>query len=245
MALNQSISNFSFTILISEGVDGTEAGDGKVHSVESMVYAASDIAEEMTVVDGVGQRLTLSIENIRGGGGQRRVSLFCPFWIVNTTEHALRYKQDKAKTYVSGTVNNAEMDGSRPVDGSNRNYRSVHAMRHISETRNLIPVDEGRKTEGTLMNAKTIFSGTPGALATSPGKCNLAISELTELIDNGVTLEKLADLAFMFNFYDEGLARGQQMLCVQLFDGTGQSNYATDWSRGFSLDSVGFSQIVG
>ena len=65
-----------------------EAVDGKVHSVETMTYSANDVATETSVVDGVGQRLTLSIENTRGGGGQRRVSLFCPFWIVNTTEHA-------------------------------------------------------------------------------------------------------------------------------------------------------------
>ena len=99
-----------------------EAADGKIHSVETATYAASDVADETIVVDGVGQRLTLNIENIRGGGGQRRVSLFCPFWIVNTTEHSLRYKQDKAKTFVCGTVHGVGKDGSRPVDGSNRNY---------------------------------------------------------------------------------------------------------------------------
>lgn len=222
-----------------------EVVDGKVHSVETMTYSANDVATETTVVDGVGQRLTLSIENTRGGGGQRRVSLFCPFWIVNTTEHALRYKQDKVKTFVSGTVLSLEKDGSRPVDGSNRNYRNFHKLRNTRQSSRRVTMDGDTKIERTAMNSKTIFSGTPGALATAPGKCDLPASELAELIDKDVSLEKLADLAFMFNFHDEGMSIGNQMLCAQLYDGTGQSNYTSDWSRGFSLESVGFSQIVG
>jgi hypothetical protein len=231
--------------IFNAGVGGVKAVDGKVHSVDSVTYSASDVASETTVVDGVGQRLTLKIENTRGGGGQRRVSLFCPFWVVNATEHSLRYKQDKAKTFVSGTVLSLEKDGSRPVDGSNRNYRNLHKLRNIRQSSRGLTVEGTPKVERTAMNSKTIFSGTPGALATAPGKCDLPPSELTELIDKDVSLEKLADLAFMFNFHEEGLSMGHQMLSVQLYDGTGQSNYISDWSRGFSLDSVGFSQIVG
>jgi hypothetical protein len=94
-----STSNFSFShfyfFFPSAGETGAESGGGKVHAIEAVTYSTSDIATETKVVDGAGQRLTLQIENIRGGGGQRRISLFCPYWIVNTTEHALRYKEDK------------------------------------------------------------------------------------------------------------------------------------------------------
>lgn len=211
-----------------------------------MAYSQNDIASETTVVDGVGQRLTLSLENVRGGGGQRRVSLYCPFWIVNTTEHSLRYKQDKGKSFVSGTVISPAKDGSRPVDGSNRIYRKHHmtqATRRQSSKRRVM-VLEPEDLESSTMNSKTIFAGTPGALATSPGCCDLQASELAELIDKELPLEKMAQLAFMFNFHEEGLSIGHQMLSVQLFDGSGQWDYSSDWSRGFSLDSVGFSQIV-
>ena len=211
------------------------AEQGRVHAVESAVYSSNDVATSTTVVDSVGQRLTLSIENVRGGGGQRRVSLFCPFWIVNNTEHALRYKQDKTKSFVSGTVISPEKDGSRPVDGSNRNYQNLHKIQ--SERRNM-------SQESIPMNTKTIFSGTHGSLATSPGRCELPPAELAELIEKDIPLKKLADLAFMFNFNDE-LSIGNAMLSVQLYDGTGQSNYKSEWSRGVSLDSVGYYQIVG
>lgn len=223
------------------GVSGIEAVDGKVHSVESVTYSPGDVAQETIVVDGVGQRLKLNIENLRGGGGQRRVSLYCPFWIVNTTEHALRYRQDKAKLFVSGTVLTPEKDGSRPVDGSNRNYLS----RHKAQSSRRLVVGEKVARSSTPLNSETIFSGTPGALATSPGRCNLPVGELAKLLDKDIPLENLAKLAFMFNFYDDGLSIGHQMLSVQLYDGTGQSEYLSDWSRGFSLESVGFSQIVG
>lgn len=195
-------------------------------------------------MDSVGQRLSLKVENVRGGGGQRRISLFCPFWIVNTTEHSLRYKQEKGKAFVSGTVSSPERDGSRPVDGSNRNYRQhyrTQTEKSKSSRRNLLG---DMKKENSPMNTKTIFPGTPGALATSPGCCRLTASDLSKLIEKDLPLERIAQLAFMFNFYDEGLSIGNQMLSTQLFDGSGDYDYASEWSSGFSLDSVGFSQIV-
>lgn len=74
------------------GVEGMSSADGKVHSVESVMLSSSDIASSTTVVDSIGQKLTLKIDNVQGGGGQRRISIFCPFWIVNNTEHSLVYR---------------------------------------------------------------------------------------------------------------------------------------------------------
>jgi hypothetical protein len=210
-----------------------------------MAYSQNDIATETTVVDGIGQRLTLNIENIRGGGGQRRVSLFCPYWIVNTTEHALRYKQDKGKSFVSGTVISRTKDGSKPVDGSNRNYRMQYRGSRRKTSHRLV-TQEQEGSDNSRTASKTIFAGMPGALAASgrPGHCDLDASELTKLIDRDMSLEEMARIAFMFNFHEEGLSIGHQMLCVQMYDGSGGSDYSSEWSRGFSLESVAFSQIV-
>eukprot|EP00980_Cylindrotheca_fusiformis_P021401 scaffold8259_cov143-Cylindrotheca_fusiformis.AAC.19 len=237
----QTVTVTDESLGLDTSLGGMDSADhGKVHAVESAVYSSSDVATSTTVVDSVGQRLTLRIDNARGGGGQRRISLFCPFWIVNNTQHSLRYKQDRAKSFVSGTVISPARDGSMPVDGSNRNYRNLHKLQ--SARRNLTPGTAERSN--VPMNTKTIFSGTPGSLATSPGTCDLQPSELAELIEKDVPLQKLADLAFMFNF-NEGVSIGNQTLSIQLYDGTNQSVYRSDWSRGVSLDSVGYYQIVG
>jgi hypothetical protein len=212
------------------------------------MYTAADVANETTVVDGVGQRLTLSIENIRGGGGQRRISLYSPFWLVNTTEHALLYKHDRSKSYVCGTVIGPEKDGSMPVDGSNRNYRARHRMQQstlrMAASQSLL--DENTTSfQKSPMNQQTIFAGTYGALATSPGKCDLPPQILSKLVDHEMPVDKLSDLAFMFSFPEEGIGLANQMLSIMLYDGTGQMKYKSEWSRGFSLDSVGISQVVG
>jgi hypothetical protein len=211
------------------------------------MYTAADVANETTVVDGVGQRLTLNIENVRGGGGQRRVSLYSPFWLVNTTEHALRYKHDRSKTYVSGTVVGPTKDGSMPVDGSNRNYRARHRMQQstlrMAASQSLLD-GSPPSIQKTPLNQQTIFAGTYGALATSPGKCDLPPQTLSKLIDHEMPVDKLSDLAFMFNFPEEGLGIANQMLSVKLHDGTGHMKYESDWSRGFSLESVGISQVA-
>ena len=197
-----------------------------MYRTDTVMYFPQDVASETTVVDSLGQRLTLNIENIRGGGGQRRITVFSPFWIVNTTEHSLRYKQEKAKSFVSGTISGPDRDGSQPLSGgrAQANYDSPRRP------------DEAQ--------VRTIFSGAAGALASSPGQCDLAPGEVAALIENDLQVAKLSELAFMFNFNDGMLSLGQQKICVQLWDGTGVTRYASDWSQGLSLDSVGFSQVV-
>ena len=229
----------------SGGIMGLDTGDpgdheGKVHSVSSVTYSLDDIATETTVIDSIGQRLTLGIDNSRGGGGQRRISMFCPFWIVNTTEHALRYKQDKSSTYVSGTVVNPVMDGSKAVDGSNRNTYGSPIL--ISQRFG----SKKKKYVGKVLSTSktTIFAGKPGALATYPGICDLPAASLTPLLEKDLPLDKLASLAFMFSFQDT-LAIGHSKMAVQLADGTHSEGYTSDWSQGFSLDSVGVLQVVG
>jgi hypothetical protein len=179
----------------------------------------------------MGQRLVLSIENIRGGGGHRRIAVFCRYWIVNTTEHCLRYKQENSKFFVSGTVLSPDHDGSLPlVGGEIQNRRSIHSELCESD-----PSHEQR----------TIFAGMPGALATSPGRCELDPSRVAALLDFNLPLSDMTRFAFMFNFQEGSLLTiGHQKLCVQLGDGSKRTDYESDWSRGFSLDSVGISQIV-
>jgi hypothetical protein len=217
------------------GVPGTEKVDGKVHRIDTALFFPDDVVAETSVVDTVGQRLRLQIENTLGGGGQRRISLFCPFWIVNTTEHALRYRQDKSKTFVSGTVLSPTKDGSIPLSGG-------RARAKYEIPRN--PQSNSVRSHRPL-NEETIFAGTPGALATSPGRCELAPDQIAQLLDRNLPPAQLAKLAFMFNFHEGMLSVGHPKLCVQLGDGTGGSRYVSDWSRGFSLDSVGFSHPVG
>lgn len=220
-------------------VGKTAGNDGRIHMVDSRVYTSDDIATETLVVDSVGQKLILGIENVRGGGGQRRVSLFCPYWIVNSTEHPLRYKQEKSSSFVSGTVSSKSLDGSRPVDRSKpikkqgQDKPSNHLKTVNNKDNELVP------TKGM------VFAGTPGALADLPGRCSVPKERLARLLEKDLELDELASIAFMFNFHEDVLLIGHQRLCVQLADGTGRLPYHSEWSAGFSLESVGVPQLVG
>lgn len=217
---------------------GTNTSDGKIHGIEHESFDPTDVVNETVVVDSVGQRLTLNIENVRGGGGQRRISLYCPLWIVNTTEHSLIYKQEKGSSFVSGTVVSPSKDGSRPVDDSDRNFikdgNGNISRGPVHELRPSDPRDDTR--------ARGAFAGTPGALATRPGCRPLSSEGIISLLDKDLPLKALTDVAFMFNFQLDILTIFK--LCVQLSDGTGDSQYSSAWSQGFSLDSVGVNQIV-
>jgi hypothetical protein len=176
---------------------------------------ASDIVDETTVVDSLGQRLIIKIQNILGKGGERKITIFCPFWILNTTEHSLRYRQEKASAYVSGTVRSSSEDGSKPVDDSHRNH-SV---------------------------GRTIFPGKPGALASKM----LNRDDMTRLLCKEMPLKDIAAMSAMFNFSRDAISFGaRERLTVQLANLSESSTWtSSDWSRAFSLESVGVTQPIG
>jgi len=53
--------------------------------------------------DSVGQRLRLGLENILGGGGQRRLNIYCPFWVVNASQYCIRLKEEGGTFLPAGT----------------------------------------------------------------------------------------------------------------------------------------------
>ena len=204
-------------------------------------FGSEDVASELTVVDSQGQKLTLLLDNESGRGGQRRVSVYCPFWIVNTTEHSLRYKQEKATSFPSGTVIDKHKDGSKPVDGSNRIYG---AMGKLGSTDPAGVALDGAGSWDSL-HLQTVFPGRPGALSMierSPeGTRDPAL--LAAMISDDLPLGTMCKLAFMFNFQEEGLSLGgPPRLCLQLSEG---KKYVSNFSSGFVLESIGVTQIVG
>ena len=185
-------------------------GRNLVEIVQSYDNCTMAISNETTLVDSIGQQIKLGIDNQKGDGGNRLVRVYCPYWIVNTTEHALRYKQDGCPSFASGTYFSSARNGSKPVDGSH--YSSSRAF--VRENRSIFP---GRK----------------GALSHAGDS-----SELASLTSTSVPLDTLASLAFMFNFHE----RVRKKLSLQLTDE--DSQFSSSWSPGFSLDSIGVSQVV-
>ena len=176
---------------------------------------ASDIVDETTVVDSLGQRLIIKIQNILGKGGERKITVYCPFWILNTTEHSLRYRQEKTSAFVSGTVRSLNEDGSKPVDDSHRNH----------------------------LVGRTIFPGKPGALASKILNSN----DMSRLLCKELQLKDIAAMSAMFNFSRDAISFGaRERLTVQLANlSAGNTWTSSDWSRAFSLDSVGVTQPIG
>lgn len=157
---------------------------------------------------------------------------FCVFQ-VNTTEHSLRYRQEKSTQYVAGTVLSREKDGSKAIDGGSRSI--------VDDEKYLDP-------ESSLGFLDTIFSGKPGALSLlkrSLDDNTVKPALLAALISNDLPLHAISTLAFMFNFHDVISLGGSPRLCIQLADFTDDRyRYTSDWSPPFGLETVGVTQIV-
>ncbi len=86
-----------------------ESGVTFTKSVKKTIEGFLEEGEEgstssILVTDSVGQRLRLLVENNVGGGGQRHVVVFCPYWLVNTSQYTIRMKEDGGQVYPAGTV---------------------------------------------------------------------------------------------------------------------------------------------
>jgi hypothetical protein len=151
---------------------------------------------------------------------------------VNTTEHSLRYKQEKSLSFVAGTVLSKGMDGSKPVDEGHRSHLDIGE-------------DDGFVSASKLDSLDTIFSGRPGAMSllNCNADCAAEPALLAALISNDLPLRVLSKLAFMFNFHDVLSLGGSPRLCIQLSDT--RHEYTSAWSSAFGLESVGVTQIVG
>lgn len=145
----------------------------------------------------------------------------------------MRYKQEKALSYVSGTVLSPEKDGSKAVDGSYRN--------------DLDEEDECLISGAKIGGIDTVFSGRPGALSllNDLEDDSMKPALLAALISEELPLRVLSKLAFMFNFQDVLSIGASSRLCIQLADtSTDSPRYTSAWSSGFGLESVGVTQIV-
>jgi hypothetical protein len=65
---------------------------------------SSDDVTSIMLTDTVGQRIRLNIENIQGGGGQRQIAIYCPYWIVNTSQYSYRIMEEGTVVLPAGTV---------------------------------------------------------------------------------------------------------------------------------------------
>jgi hypothetical protein len=61
------------------------------------------------LLDTVGQHLRLNVENTEGGGGQKHIVVYAPYWIVNTTQYSLRIKEDGTNALPAGTVSSDKL----------------------------------------------------------------------------------------------------------------------------------------
>ena len=159
------------------------------------------------------------------------MSIFCPFWIVNLTEHSLKYKHDFNSSFVSGTVTKTDEACSNPQDFHHDTSRGDQNL----ETRK--PYDQ-YDLDTSQSSKKTIFAGTKGALATQDFALNP--HEFSLLLSDEYNIETMSSLGFMFNFH-ELPPLNQRKMCVQL----SEDQYVSDWSSGISLESVGVRQTVG
>jgi hypothetical protein len=57
------------------------------------------------LTDAVGQALRLNIENKESRGGHKHIVVYCPYWIVNTTQYSFRIREEGEEDLAAGSYN--------------------------------------------------------------------------------------------------------------------------------------------
>lgn len=63
-----------------------------------------DDVSSIVLTDTVGQRIRLNVDNTQGTGGQRHVIIYCPYWIINTSQYSFRLREEGDVELPAGTV---------------------------------------------------------------------------------------------------------------------------------------------
>ncbi len=229
-----------------------------------------DAVTNIVLTDTVGQKLQLNIENSIGGGSHRHVSVYCPFWLVNTSSHSLRFRQDGVSKFPAGTVSKLG-DGSRPifVDKSCFDVDNDMGVGKIPMQFSRASVDSsGFSGKGGLLGSphhhssirmNHIFAGMPGPLRPRVNSestnnsnydentpeisdCGIMASTPEALLKEELSLEELKQFACMFSFLDVVNDSSPRPIW-------GEKKLRVQvedsmWSKAFSVDNIGMSQVL-
>jgi len=177
------------------------------------------------LTDAHGQRLRLHIQNTLGGGGQRHIAVYCPYWIVNTSQYAVRIREENDIALPAGTIT-PQKNGTIPVSDAD-NERSGRHFHTIRDTANPNEHEIGEST---------VFPGQQNQLHASQNNEIKEDSELLRLLKS-FSFEEITDMAYLFNYKDDvRVIGGKRTVRIQMDDSV--------WSLPFSLDTAGVSQSV-
>ncbi len=246
---------------------GTKAGDGDVEDYMSNSNKTTDAVTNIVLTDTVGQKLQLSIENSIGGRGHRHVSIYCPFWLINTSNHVLRFKQDGVRGFPAGTVSKLG-DGSRLIFSDDETYLSVKNDAATQAKHPPYRIDsfssgfyegvDSPPQQHYKTTSNHVFTGMPGPLRPmvpvsirenndpiSPVFSGHGITASTPvaLLKEELSLEELKQFACMFSFMDGGDHDYRSM------PNWGEKKLRVQvedsmMSKAFSVDSIGMSQVL-
>jgi hypothetical protein len=205
--------------------------DAMMKGVKGLMEDGSDSMTDMSIVltDSVGQRLRLQIENKVGGGGHRKLVIYCPYWIVNTSQYTLRLRNERSDHLPAGTIN-SQRDGIFP------SYPTFSGL-ELGDIRKKTQ----RRHKNTISNLpimeEKVFLGSPGPLHFTREK-EIELNSTVRNLLRDLKFDQVLELASLFNFLESADANilGTQKVTAQLEDST--------WSKAFTLESAGVNQVL-
>lgn len=227
----------------NKGLDNNEGLAGKIQKTLEGLLEDTDREDISSIVltDTVGQRLRLNLENILGGGGQRHIAVYCPYWIVNTSQYMFRIREEGNTLLPAGTVT-LQKDGTRPVPLSSSAIADMNMHSEYDITTTNAVADDKRSKPHKVSHANddylsegAVFPGCYGHLHSNHRKEVSAESSLRNLFQE-LSFKETVELSYMFNYLEAGSMLSSRTVKVQLDD--------CDWSAPFSLDSVGVNQVL-
>jgi hypothetical protein len=202
-----------------------------VQGVKGLMEDDSNSQADMSIIltDSVGQRLRLQVENTVGGGGYRKLIVYCPYWIVNTSQYSLRLRNERSDNLPAGTYNPNR-------DGIFSAYPTFSGL-ELGDSIRKKPQRRPKNLTAIPTIEEKVFLGRPGPLHLNRVKEIELDSPLRNLLRD-LKFDQVLELASLFNFMESSETNilGTQKVTAQLEDST--------WSKAFTLESAGVNQVL-
>jgi hypothetical protein len=221
------------------------------------VFFEGEIDENsfITMIDSASQKVRLQLKNTLGDGGQRSLTLYAPYWIVNTSQYTVRIRSEGSDNLPAGTVTD-QVDGSRQIQHELFNTNSkadtdddvIHEQimrknwaRDVSND-SLPPISAMKRTsstgakENSRVEDSTVYPGNPGPVhRTRP---TLQSDEsLLHYVGKSLPFDDARNLAYIFNHKENYLgSSSRKSIEIQLEN--------SKWSAPISIDSIAINQYV-
>lgn len=233
-------------------------GPAVIHPRDDDQTASTDVNTHATVVDDVGQKLHICVSSRIGGGGQRHVIVYVPFWMINLTQYSIRYAQEGAREQLPAGTLPASVKVDKPEKAATTGFSVPNSRRPSLSLGQQLSSEHMRRERSLTQppHEQAAEEIDEASLCSNAFMFNFNVPATSVRTNSSLENSRRSKFALTRKHNASGShggasathrRRGFASAASTLFTQSPQLQIQIDgseWSSSFSLDTIGVSQVL-